>query len=91
MTEQHKHRNHEVCHRLLGNLSAYLDGEAADALCQEIERHLENCENCRVVVDTLAMTVKLYREQGHTPMPKEARERLYASLNLADFLPKDSG
>ena len=77
-----------ACHNLLGGLSAYLDGEAEEALCQEIERHMAGCENCRVVVDTLAKTVHLYRERGHTPLPDDARKRLYAALDLADFLDK---
>jgi predicted anti-sigma-YlaC factor YlaD len=85
MTE---HR-HESCHRLLGHLSDYLDGAAAESLCAEIERHMVDCENCRVVIDTLAMTVKLYREQGHTSLPGEARQRLYAALDLTEYLPRD--
>jgi predicted anti-sigma-YlaC factor YlaD len=83
--------SHEACHRLLGSLSAYLDGEAADSLCQEIERHMESCERCRIVIDTLAMTVKLYREQEPSALPEAARQRLYVSLKLEDFLSKQSG
>ncbi len=86
MTE---HR-HESCHRLLGHLSEYLDGEAAEALCAEIERHMAECENCRVVIDTLAMTVKLYREQERPSLPRDARQRLYAALDLTEYLPPDS-
>jgi predicted anti-sigma-YlaC factor YlaD len=74
------------CHKLLGTLSAYLDGEAEEALCQEIERHMDECENCRVVVDTLAKTIRLYREHGQTPLSDDARQRLYAALDLADYL-----
>ena len=47
------------CRHLLGQLADYVDGEASQALCQEIERHLSGCENCRVVVDTLRKTVTL--------------------------------
>ena len=41
------------CRHLLGDLSDYLDGQASTELCAEIERHLEDCANCRVVIDTL--------------------------------------
>jgi predicted anti-sigma-YlaC factor YlaD len=74
------------CHALLGSLSAYLDGEAEEALCQEIERHMAGCEDCRVVVNTLAKTIHLYREHGHTALPGDARQRLYAALDLSDYL-----
>ena len=39
--------NHEKCSQLLGELSAYLDGDVSDELCMQIERHLEDCDHCR--------------------------------------------
>lgn len=70
------------CMDLLGDLSRYLDGEAGGTLCAEIESHLESCENCRIVVDTLRKTVYLYRQLAQPSLPGEARERLYRTLNL---------
>ena len=58
MSEQEVHGG---CRELLGSLSDYVDGAADAVLCAEIERHLEGCDNCRVVVDTLGRTVSLYR------------------------------
>jgi anti-sigma factor (TIGR02949 family) len=84
MAEHHSHKT--GCQALLGGLSAYIDGEAEEALCREIERHLAECENCRVVVDTTARTVKLYKEHGHTALPGDARQRLYVALDLTSFL-----
>jgi len=78
--------NHEQCSQLLGSLSGYLDGEASEALCQEIERHLEGCEDCRVVVDTLRKTVELVHNLPQPDLPDGARERLYKSLDLTDQL-----
>lgn len=84
---EHTH-DHDTarCRAMLENLSVYIDGEAEEALCHEIERHMAGCENCRVVVDTLAKTVKLYREHGQTHLPGEARQRLYAALDINEFL-----
>lgn len=78
--------NHEKCSHLLGELSMYLDGEASDALCMEIERHLEDCQNCCVVVDTLRKTIELVRDLPQPGLPEGARERLYKLLDLADQL-----
>ena len=39
------------CRHLLGALSDFVDGTAPDAICREIEQHLAECDNCRVVVD----------------------------------------
>lgn len=78
---------HKGCEHLLGSLSAYLDGELEEQLCAELERHLEGCENCQVVVDTLRRTVSLYKvTSSETTMPDEVRQRLYHRLELDDFL-----
>ncbi len=70
------------CHHLLGDLSEYVDGEASAEFCAELERHLAECENCRIVVDTLRKTVLLYHDLPQPEMPAAARERLYKALNL---------
>ena len=76
----------QYCHHLLVSLSDYVDGELDDSLCQEIEAHMAGCDNCRVVVDTLRMTVDLYRETSAPDLPDDVRLRLYKSLKLDGFL-----
>ena len=76
----------ENCHDMLGDLSDYLDGEASDELCAEIERHMDGCEKCRIVVDTLGKTIFLYRELPRPEMSEDARRRLYQSLDLQEYL-----
>ncbi len=79
--------DHQGCHELLDSLSGYIDGEVSQALCEQIERHMEGCENCRIVVDTLKQTVSLYQQTVPPPgVPVEVRERLYRRLDLADLL-----
>ena len=73
---------HGDCHDLLPELSAYLDGEAAADLCARIDAHLAECENCRVVVDTLTRTVRLYRDLPAPVLSATATARLYAVLDL---------
>ena len=76
MGEPPPDHSHEKCHDILDNLSLYIDGGLSADLCREIERHMEGCENCRVVIDTLTKTVKLYHEHGHARLSGGARERL---------------
>ena len=83
MTE-HVHHN---CESLLGSLSEYIDGGLSPELCQEIEKHLEGCENCRIVLNTTRRTIDLV----HAPvekadLPEDVRERLFKRLNLDDYL-----
>ena len=77
--------NHENCQHLLGQLSDYLDGTASAQVCQEIEQHLANCDDCRVVIDTLGKTVELYKNLPQPELPESARQRLYKSLDLTSF------
>ena len=76
----------ENCRHMLGDLSDYLDGEASDELCAEIERHMDGCDECHIVVDTLRKTVFLYRELPRPVMSENARQRLYQSLDLQDYI-----
>lgn len=78
----------EHCRHLLDELSDYLDGAASAEMCAEIERHLASCADCRVVVDTLRRSIELYHTLPQPGLPAAARERLYKSLDLAEFLTK---
>lgn len=81
--------DHTHCRDLLSSLSDYIDGELDETLCARIERHMEGCENCRIVVDTLRKTVYLYRESVEPPaVPEDVRQRLFRSLDLDEFLYK---
>ena len=74
--------NHDECQHLLDHLSDYVDGELSQTVCEQIERHLAGCPNCRVVVDTLCKTVMLYQSHGSDPIPANVEERLYKVLRL---------
>lgn len=77
----------ENCRHLLDSLSEYVDGELEDALCNEIERHLAGCNNCRVVVDTLKKTVYLVQvTKDDSGLPDEVRQRLFHALNLDEYI-----
>ncbi len=84
----HDHKD-QVCRELKDKLSAYLDGELENALCAEIEQHLQGCDDCRVVVDTLNKTITLYRNYGQASVPADTHERLTRVLNL-EMLKKKS-
>jgi anti-sigma factor RsiW len=78
------------CRDMLGSLSDYIDGELEERLCAEIEAHMKDCPDCRVMVDTLRKTVVLYRTHGRAEMPADVRSRLHAVVNL-EALQADHG
>jgi predicted anti-sigma-YlaC factor YlaD len=78
---------HDNCRLLLGSLSEYVDATLEGEICAEIERHLSECENCRVVVDTLRKTVSIVHiTHGDPTMPEDVRERLFKRLDLDEFI-----
>jgi len=88
LMSKHNH-DHEDCSYLLGSLSEYVDGTLGEMLCEEIERHVADCEDCRVVIDTLEKTIYLYHataELEPPSVPDDVKERLYKRLDLDDFL-----
>ncbi len=74
------------CRVLLEPLSDYISGDAAESLCAEIEAHMAECEDCRVMVDTLRKTILLYRAVESDQLPGDVRRRLYQRLDLSSFL-----
>ena len=74
-TIKHEHKD---CRKLLGSLSEYVDGELNEELCSVLEQHMEECENCRIVVDTLRKTVYLYHEL--------LRQRISPAICANDYL-----
>lgn len=82
-----REHNHQKCDELLGSLSAYIDGELSPELCQELEKHLADCDNCRIVLNTTKRTIDLL----HSPveksdLPEDVRARLFKRLDLDDYL-----
>jgi len=67
------------CRKLLGEMSDYVDGELSADLCRELEEHLQDCPNCRVMLDSLTKTIRVFREGNEEPLP----ESLKASLKQA--------
>ena len=70
------------CMDILDKLSDYLDKELDPSLCQEIEKHVEDCEPCIAFINTLKKTVSLFNGQKEAgpEIPKPV------STNLKDFL-----
>ncbi len=78
---------HNHCQEFLNQVSDYLDDFIDPIICEELERHLADCSNCRVFVDTLKKTVYLYQQrEAEIEFPGEVRERLFKVLSLEDLI-----
>lgn len=78
------HADHPPCRcgSLSVQLSAYLDGDLPPDLCRELEAHMGDCPDCRVVLDTLSRTIQIIRTLGTDPepLPADVEARLLARL-----------
>ena len=43
-------------------------------------RHLEDCEDCGIVVDTTRRTIEMYCNMEPAPLPAEVKQRLQRAL-----------
>lgn len=64
------------CRKLHELLDDYLDHDLREALCSELEKHMDDCPDCRVHVDSVKKVVRLYREAKGDSLPVDIRIRL---------------
>lgn len=83
------HHEHTDCSKILSELNDYADETLSPELCVELEAHLAGCENCQIVLDTLKKTIYLVQRLDNETqtLPEQVEHRLFATLNLGDFLP----
>lgn len=65
-----------VCREVIRKLSEYLDDELDPTLAADLSRHLERCEDCRIVVDTTRKTIEIYCKTEPAALPDDVRRRL---------------
>jgi predicted anti-sigma-YlaC factor YlaD len=68
------------CRNIVKELSNYLDEALDSTLKASIEKHLEHCEDCKVVVDTTKQTIQIYCNSEPAPLPEDTRQRLRDAL-----------
>lgn len=79
-------KEHTSCQNLLRSLSDYVDGELDESFCIDLEQHLCECENCRIVLNTMKKTIEIYHTLPGEDLPEDVRTRLYKKLDLADYI-----
>ena len=68
------------CKGVIREISNYIDGALALAEKQELERHLEHCEDCKIVVDQTKLTVDIFCDSEPVELPSDVRTRLHEAL-----------
>ena len=69
-----------TCKQFLEELNAFLDDSTDPEFRSKLNRHVSECPNCWVVVDTTQKTIDVYKGMEPTPIPMEMRSKLLAAL-----------
>jgi len=68
------------CKRVIVEISNYIDGELEVPVRQELEQHLEHCEECKMVVDQTRLTVEIFCDSKPVELPGDVKSRLHDTL-----------
>jgi predicted anti-sigma-YlaC factor YlaD len=69
------------CKSVIRELSNYLDGDLDGVLKLDLERHLQHCEDCSMVVDQTKRTVEIFCGSEPLELPTDVRSRLHQALH----------
>ena len=68
------------CKGVILEISNYIDGELDLSEKQELERHLEHCEECKMVVDQTRLTVDIFCDSKPVELHGDVKSRLHDAL-----------
>ena len=68
------------CKGVIRELSNYIDGDLDPVVKQELERHLEHCEDCAMIVDQTKKTIQVLCDSQPVSLSADVCSRLHATL-----------
>ena len=68
------------CKGVIRELSNYIDGDVDPGLKTELERHLNHCEDCTMIVDQTKKSIEILCDSKPVELPSDVRSRLHAAL-----------
>ncbi len=68
------------CKGVIREISDYIDGELERPVRQELERHLQHCGDCKMVVDQTRLTVDVFCDSKPVELPADVKFRLHDAL-----------
>ncbi len=69
------------CKGVILEISNYIDGELDSPAKQELERHLDHCVDCKMVVDQTRLTVEIFCDSKPVELPADVKSRLHDALH----------
>ncbi len=72
-----------TCQEVLDQLADFMDEAAHADLVGAVERHIGACPHCRIEVDSLRMTIRIFRREERIEVPQALAVRLQDALERA--------
>jgi hypothetical protein len=69
-----------TCKQFLQELNDYLDPNVDPATKCQLEKHVSECPNCFVIVDTTKKTMQVYKGLEPQTIPDGVKARLWKAL-----------
>ena len=69
-----------TCKDFLTELNDYLDETVSKELRAKLEKHVSECPNCWVVVDTTKKTLRVFKGMEPQVIPEDIKGRLMEAL-----------
>lgn len=70
-----------TCKQFLQELNDYLDPNTDVEMKRRLERHVTECPNCFVIVDTTQKTLQIYKGVEPQQIPEDVKTRLLKALD----------
>ena len=64
------------------HLCENLDSKLNSEECRRIREHIESCDNCHALLDSLKKTVSLYKQMPAPSLQKQLEQELFAVIQL---------
>ncbi|MBC8346480.1 MAG: zf-HC2 domain-containing protein [Candidatus Marinimicrobia bacterium] len=73
------HHNKDLLEKLQKQFGKDIDAE----ILEDVSRHMKECPDCKIYVDSVQQTVKIYRvTETEKLVPEDVSERLFKTLKL---------
>lgn len=70
-----------TCKDFLNELGEFMDGTLDQELREKLQKHVSECPNCWVVLDTSQRTIKIYKGLEPQTIPPDIHARLMAAVS----------
>jgi len=74
--------NNNKCHHFLEQICDELAEDINSPLCQEMQEHLNHCEKCCTSLESMRITVKLFKQIYNQKVPSDVDKKLWEKLGL---------